>query len=51
MEQRNETIEEIINFLSGYLHGKAKAMKLSLITFFPGDTSSSRTCRASERQP
>jgi MoxR-like ATPase len=34
MERRDETIEEIINFLTGYLHGKAKALKLSLITFF-----------------
>jgi len=34
MEQKSETIEEIINFLSKYLHGKAKALKLSLITFF-----------------
>jgi len=34
MEQKSETIEAIINFLSQYLHGKAKALKLSLITFF-----------------
>jgi len=34
MEHKSETIEEIINFLSQYLHGKAKALKLSLITFF-----------------
>jgi MoxR-like ATPase len=34
MEQKSETIEEIINFLSKYLHGKAKALKLALITFF-----------------
>jgi MoxR-like ATPase len=34
MERKSETIEEIINFLSKYLHGKSKALKLSLITFF-----------------
>lgn len=34
MEQRSETIERIIDFLSGYLHGKANALKLSLLTFF-----------------
>lgn len=31
---KNQTIDNIINFLSGYLHGKSKALKLSLITFF-----------------
>ena len=34
MKQKSDAIEEIINFLSGYLHGKAKALKLSLIAFF-----------------
>lgn len=32
--QRNQTIDEIINSLSDYLHGKAKALRLALITFF-----------------
>ena len=34
MDRKSETIEEIINSLSKYLHGKSKALKLSLITFF-----------------
>ncbi|HTZ17428.1 MAG TPA: MoxR family ATPase [Dissulfurispiraceae bacterium] len=34
MKQKTGAIEEIINFLSPFLHGKAKALKLSLIAFF-----------------
>lgn len=34
MKLKNQTIEQIISFLSGYLHGKSTALKLSLITFF-----------------
>ncbi len=31
---KNQTIENIISFLSSYLHGKSNALKFSLITFF-----------------
>lgn len=34
MKLKNQTIEQIISFLSSYLHGKSTALKLSLITFF-----------------
>jgi MoxR-like ATPase len=34
MELKSQKINEIINFLSNYLHGKEKALRLSLITFF-----------------
>ncbi len=34
MKQKSETLEKIIDFLSPFLHGKAKALKLSLIAFF-----------------
>lgn len=34
MKLNNQTIDRIIDFLSGYLHGKSNALKLSLITFF-----------------
>lgn len=34
MDLKDKAVEEIIDFLSRYLHGKAKALKLSLITFF-----------------
>ncbi|HMK55580.1 MAG TPA: MoxR family ATPase [Dissulfurispiraceae bacterium] len=34
MNRNSDVIEEIINLLSGYLHGKSKALKLSLIAFF-----------------
>ncbi len=34
MNRNNEAVEEIINLLSQFLHGKARALKLSLITFF-----------------
>ncbi|MCX7914386.1 MAG: AAA family ATPase [Thermodesulfovibrionales bacterium] len=32
--QRNQTIDKIIDFLSNYLHGKARTLRLALITFF-----------------
>ncbi len=34
MELKNRTIDEIITFLSKYLHGKSSALKLALISFF-----------------
>lgn len=34
MELKNQTIDEIITFLSKYLHGKSNALKLALIAFF-----------------
>src|SRR5512135_1955339 len=34
MELKNAKIEEIISFLSPYLHGKEKALRLALIAFF-----------------
>lgn len=34
MELHNKTIDEIIGFLSQYLHGKSSALKLALIAFF-----------------
>ncbi len=34
MELKNRTIDEIIAFLSKYLHGKSSALKLALISFF-----------------
>ncbi|MBZ0155674.1 MAG: MoxR family ATPase [Alphaproteobacteria bacterium] len=34
MEPESEKINQIIDFLSGYLHGKERALRLSLITFF-----------------
>lgn len=34
MELHNKTIDEIIAFLSKYLHGKSSALKLALIAFF-----------------
>lgn len=34
MENGSQKINEIISFLSGYLHGKERALRLSLIVFF-----------------
>ncbi len=34
MELKNKKIEEIISFLSQYLHGKDMALRLALVTFF-----------------
>ncbi|MCX8031201.1 MAG: MoxR family ATPase [Thermodesulfovibrionales bacterium] len=34
MLSKNQAIDTIINYLSNYLHGKTKALRLSLITFF-----------------
>ncbi len=34
MELKNQTIDKIISVLSPYLHGKEKALKLALVTFF-----------------
>lgn len=34
MKPKNQTIDNIISFLSTYLHGKSVALRLSLITFF-----------------
>ncbi len=34
MTEKNQTIDNIISFLSNYLHGKSTALRLSLITFF-----------------
>lgn len=34
MKPKNQTIDNIISFLSTYLHGKSIALRLSLITFF-----------------
>ena len=34
MELKNKKIDEIISFLSLYLHGKENALRLALITFF-----------------